>query len=405
MPPSGDDLAAARAAVEASNLDDAAKATILGALGASDKASSSPEKAGRGDGGQGRRAIQSDGPLMDDGSPVHIGGTSFLERTKSPAWIKARQDVYDSIKARRDVELEAKTPVDITITMPDGTVLDADKKTGAKFQSWRTSPYDVAASISQGLADSSVVARVTYADYCQDYDAAEDGVGGGDILMGEEGDEAGDDGGEAGRAKPILWDLKRALVGNVSRLELLKFTDDDEAKTVFWHSSAHMLGEALEHLYGSRLTIGPPLAGGFYYDSYMGEAGSDGALKEEDYKPVEQEVSKIIKSKQKFERLVVTKEEALELFEGNPFKEQIIKTKVPEGSRTSVYRCGDLIDLCRGPHVVHTGKVKAFAATSHSATNWLGDTDNDSLQRMYGVSFPDKKMLKVWKENQEKVSF
>ena len=162
MPPSGDDLAAARAAVEASNLDDAAKATILGALGASDKASSSPEKAGRGDGGQGRRAIQSDGPLMDDGSPVHIGGTSFLERTKSPTWIKARQDVYDSIKARRDVELEAKTPVDITITMPDGTVLDADKKTGAKFQSWRTSPYDVAASISQGLADSSVVARVTY---------------------------------------------------------------------------------------------------------------------------------------------------------------------------------------------------------------------------------------------------
>jgi hypothetical protein len=63
-----------------------------------------------------------------------------------------------------------------------------------------------------------------------------------------------------------------------------------------------------------------------------------------------------------------------------------------------------LIDLCRGPHLPHTGKVKAFAAVRHSATNWLGDTNNDSLQRMYGVSFPDKKMLKVWKENQEKVS-
>jgi hypothetical protein len=62
-----------------------------------------------------------------------------------------------------------------------------------------------------------------------------------------------------------------------------------------------------------------------------------------------------------------------------------------------------LIDLCRGPHVAHTGKVKAFAATRHSATNWLGDTDNDSLQRMYGISFPDKKQLKAWQENMEKV--
>lgn len=119
--------------------------------------------------------------------------------------------------------------------------------------------------------------------------------------------------------------------------------------------------------------------------------------------PVEQEVQKIAKSKQKFDRLVVTKEEALELFAGNPFKEQIIKTKVPDGTRTTVYKCGDLIDLCRGPHVPHTGRVKAFAATRHSATSWLGDTDNDSLQRMYGISFPDKKMLKVWKENQEMV--
>lgn len=122
-------------------------------------------------------------------------------------------------------------------------------------------------------------------------------------------------------------------------------------------------------------------------------------------KPIEEEVNKIIKQKQKFERMVITKEEGLELFADNPFKVEILTTKVPDGSRTTVYRCGDLIDLCRGPHVVHTGKVKAFAATRHSATNWLGDTDNDSLQRMYGISFPDKKMLKVWKENQEKVGF
>jgi threonyl-tRNA synthetase len=121
--------------------------------------------------------------------------------------------------------------------------------------------------------------------------------------------------------------------------------------------------------------------------------------------PVEAHVAKIVKEKQKFERMVITKEEGLELFADNPFKVSILQTKVPDGSRTTVYRCGDLIDLCRGPHLPHTGKVKAFAATRHSATNWLGDTDNDSLQRLYGISFPDKKMLKVWQENQEKVRF
>jgi threonyl-tRNA synthetase len=120
-------------------------------------------------------------------------------------------------------------------------------------------------------------------------------------------------------------------------------------------------------------------------------------------KSVEQEVNKIIKQKQKFERMVVTKDEALELFADNPFKVEILTTKVPNGTRTTVYKCGDLIDLCRGPHVPHTGKVKAFAATRHSATYWLGDAENDSLQRLYGISFPDKKQLKVWQENMEKV--
>ena len=101
--------------------------------------------------------------------------------------------------------------------------------------------------------------------------------------------------------------------------------------------------------------------------------------------------------------MVVTKEEALELFADNPFKIKILTTKVPDGSRTTVYRCGDLIDLCRGPHVSHTGKVKAFAAAKHSAAYWLGDAENDSLQRLYGISFPDKKQLKVWQEMMEKV--
>ena len=94
-------------------------------------------------------------------------------------------------------------------------------------------------------------------------------------------------------------------------------------------------------------------------------------------------------------RLVVTKSEALEMFKYNPFKTEILRTKVTDGTRTTVYRCGDLIDLCRGPHVRHTGMVKSFACTNHSATQWLAKDGNDQLQRVYGVSFPDKNMMKV----------
>ncbi len=262
----------------------------------------------------------------------------------------------------------------------------------------------MACTISRGLADNTSVARVTYTAFVSDYDLAEDGMDAVDTLADSMAELSVEDGADEKNKMTMLWDMTRPLVGSVSKMEFIKFEDDVDARTVFWHSSAHVLGEALERLYGSRLTIGPPLAGGFYYDSYMGESSGDGAFKEDDYKPVEAEVQKIVKQKQKFERMVVTKEEALEMFEGNPFKEQIISTKIPDGTRTTVYRCGDLVDLCRGPHVPNTGRIKAFAATRHSATNWLGDTDNDSLQRMYGISFPDKKMLKVWQENQEKVS-
>jgi threonyl-tRNA synthetase len=391
--------------------------------GTASTTASNDEPANTKEGGQGRRALASSGPKMQGG--IQLGGDCFVKRTANPDWLKARCAVYDSIQARRQAELNTKKPVEITVTMPDGKLLDTDKE-GNKFLAWKTTPFDVARCISQGLADAASVARVTYTAYVDDYSPAEDGMEGVDTMadaMEDSGVERSTD------HKTILWDMTRPLVGSVTKMELLKFEDDQEAKTVFWHSSAHMLGEALEHLYGCKLTIGPPLAGGFYYDSYMGKD----AFREEDCKyncgvswstttyvissyqhcvpcasildtPVESEVTKIIKAKQKFERMVITKEEGLELFADNPFKVNILKTKVADGTRTTVYKCGDLIDLCRGPHLPNTGKVKAFATTRHSATNWLGDTNNDTLQRMYGISFPDKKMLKVWQENQEKVS-
>jgi threonyl-tRNA synthetase len=233
------------------------------------------------DGAQGRRAKTSSGPLIAKG--IQIGGDSFVKRTKDPVFLKERAGIYDQIKARRESELSVKVAVDITVTMPDGTVKDKDKA-GAPFQAWKSSPYDVACSISQGLADSSTVARVTYASFAVDYDMAQDGMEGQDTLseaMADGGVEQEEDGGaEAAesKAKVFLWDMMRPFVGPVAKLELLKFNDDQDAKTVFWHSSAHMMGEALEHLYGCKLTIGPPLAGGFYYDSYMGKD----ALREDD---------------------------------------------------------------------------------------------------------------------------
>jgi threonyl-tRNA synthetase len=211
---------------------------------------------------------------MDDSSPTLIGGGCFEVRSANPEWIKVREEVYSKISARRDEELAQKTPVEISVTMPDGNVISANKE-GEKFMAWKTSPYDVAAVISQGLADAAVVARVTYESYVSDYDLSEDGMVGEDLLaeaMDQDVDESN---------KAVLWDMTRPLVGNVSKLEFLKFDADQDAKTVFWHSSAHMLGEALEHLYGCRLTIGPPLKGGFYYDSYM---GTKDALREDDCK-------------------------------------------------------------------------------------------------------------------------
>jgi len=90
---------------------------------------------------------------------------------------------------------------------------------------------------------------------------------------------------------------------------------------------------------------------------------------------------------------VLSKEEALEMFEYNKFKSYIIQSKVPDFQMTSVYKIGDFIDLCTGPHLPHTGYVKALQLVKHSSAYWLGDSNNESLQRLYGISFPDNEML------------
>lgn len=105
----------------------------------------------------------------------------------------------------------------------------------------------------------------------------------------------------------------------------------------------------------------------------------------------------VTKEKQAFERIVLSKDDALKMFADNPFKVQLISTKIPDGGYTTAYRCGPLIDLCRGPHVPTTASIKAFEVLRASASYWLGNAQNDSLQRVYGISFPDAKQLKQYK--------
>ncbi|XP_021344667.1 threonine--tRNA ligase, cytoplasmic-like, partial [Mizuhopecten yessoensis] len=155
----------------------------------------------------------------------------------------------------------------------------------------------------------------------------------------------------------------------------------------------------MERLYGGHLCYGPPIEGGFYYDMWSG----DKTVSSEDYPVMDGMVKSIVKEKQPFERLVMTKENLLKMFAYNKFKQRILNEKVTTPT-TTVYKCGPLIDLCRGPHVRHTGKIKAMAVTKNSSTYWEGKADAENLQRVYGISFPDPKQLKEWKHIQEEAA-
>ncbi|XP_075697830.1 threonine--tRNA ligase 1, cytoplasmic isoform X2 [Rhinoderma darwinii] len=266
-----------------------------------------------------------------------------------PEYINQRLEIYNKLKAEHDSLLAAKAAKEskpIKVTLPDGKQVDAE--------SWKTTPYQVAAGISQGLADNTVIAKVNN----------------------------------------VVWDLDRPLEEDCS-VALLKF-DDEEAQAVYWHSSAHIMGEAMERVYGGCLCYGPPIESGFYYDMFL----EDGGVSSNDFTGLENLCKKIMKEKQQFERLEVSKETLLEMFKYNKFKCRILNEKV-DTPTTTVYRCGPLIDLCRGPHVRHTGKIKAIKIHKNSSTYWEGKADMETLQRIYGISFPDPKMLKEWEKFQE----
>ncbi|KAI0880208.1 threonyl-tRNA synthetase [Annulohypoxylon maeteangense] len=266
-----------------------------------------------------------------------------VEMNPPPDFLKTRLDLFDRLKKKYDDDVAKRPREQITITLPDGSI-----KVGT---SWETTPGEIAKGVSNSLYKRSVVARL-------------------------DGD------------KNRLWDLDRPLEQSC-KLELLTF-DDDQGKQVFWHSSAHILGEACERRFGCSLCIGPPIDDGFYYEMAL---PGGAAVQQSDWTPLERIVTDIVKDRQRFERLEVTKQDLLDMFSYNKYKQYIISTKIPDGTSTTIYRNGPLIDLCRGPHVPDTGRIEAFSIMKNSASYWLGSQENDSLQRIYGVSFPDKKKM------------
>ncbi|OGE55321.1 hypothetical protein PENARI_c004G12111 [Penicillium arizonense] len=184
-----------------------------------------------------------------------------------------------------------------------------------------------------------------------------------------------------------LWDLNRPLEKDCKVL-LVPFSNP-EAREVFWHSSAHCLGEACECEYGCLLSHGPPTPQGFFYDMAMPDGR---VVRESDWKALDNKASRIFKEKQSFDRLEVSKENLKKMFAYSKYKLHYID-KLVTGESSTVYRCGTLVDLCRGPHIQNTGKIKTFKIMQNSSAYFLGDQSNDSLQRIRGVAFPDKKAM------------
>ena len=232
--------------------------------------------------------------------------------------------------------------MNIKITLPDASVREVPQGASA---------LDVAKGISEGLARVVVSAKIN----------------------GE------------------VWDLNRPIMED-STLSLLKFDDLDGKKT-FWHSSSHLLAEALEALYpGVKLGIGPAIDNGFYYDVDFG----DHQFSSNDFEKVEQKMKELASQANTFERKEISKSDAIAYFteKNDPYKLELIDGL--EDGQITFYTQGNFTDLCRGPHIQNTSSIKAIKLLNVAAAYWRGDENNKSLTRIYGVSFPKAGMLKEY---------
>ncbi|MBQ7300768.1 MAG: threonine--tRNA ligase [Clostridia bacterium] len=192
-----------------------------------------------------------------------------------------------------------------------------------------------------------------------------------------------------------VCDLTTPLTGDAD-VKLHTFADD-EGKHVFWHTASHILAQAVKRLYPeTKLTIGPAIDNGFYYDF-----DSDTPFTAEVLKQLEGEMKKIVKENIKIERFTLPRDEAVKFMteREEPYKVQLIE-ELPEGEEISFYQQGDFTDLCAGPHLFATGAVKAFKLTACTGAYWKGDQNNKQLQRIYGTAYPTKDALNAYLEAQ-----
>ena len=196
----------------------------------------------------------------------------------------------------------------------------------------------------------------------------------------------------------VVINLKRAgydvIDVNCGESALQTF-DDENGKKVFWHTASHILAQAVKNLYpDAKLTIGPAIENGFYYD-----IDSEVSVTPEALGLLEAEMKKIVKENHKIERFELARDEAIALMseKNEPYKVQLIE-ELPEGEIISFYRQGEFVDLCAGPHLFSTGAVKAFKLTQCTGAYWKGDQNNKMLQRIYGTAFPTKDELKAYLE-------
>jgi len=188
-----------------------------------------------------------------------------------------------------------------------------------------------------------------------------------------------------------VWDTDRPI-NDDTELKLLTWSDP-QGKETMWHSSAHLMAEALEYFYpGIKLAIGPPVDNGFYYDVDLGEH----EISDKDFKRIEEKMLELAREKNLFVRQEISKAEAIEYFteKGDQYKLELLE-ELEDGNIT-FYTQGNFTDLCRGPHIPHTGYIKAVKLMNIAGAYWRGDENNKQLTRIYGITFPKAKELKEY---------
>ena len=236
----------------------------------------------------------------------------------------------------------------IKITLKDNSIIEVEKG---------TSIIELAKKISEGLARMATCGKVN------------------------------------GEVKDLRYELNEDC--NVS---IETFESSLEGKQAYWHTTSHIMAQAVKRLFPEvKFAIGPSIEKGFYYDFDVEKPFTD-----EDKAKIEAEMKKIIKEDIEIEKFVLPKDEALDLMDGQPYKQELIE-ELPDGEEISFYKQGDFTDLCAGPHLMKTGKVKAVKILSSSGAYWRGDEKNKMLQRIYAISFPKASQVEEYLAELEEI--